>query len=177
MKMLLLLTLLLAIAAPVMASQFIMAPTDLDLEQEIDNLEERLNLAEAKASVEGRLILQTGRLMIETQQIVLGSCWDYINAVYDRAGFLSRRRSIIFKSKQAGPYLMDDTIEPGDWLYFINHSYNDVEHSALFVDWIDFEAKIALTIAYAGGNRQKPARYKTYDLRSVYNIIRPKIVF
>ena len=33
----------------------------------------------------------------------------------------------------------------------------------------------ALMISYAGGNQSLPARYKIYDLSSVYNILRPKL--
>jgi hypothetical protein len=66
-------------------------------------------------------------------------------------------------------------IKAGDWLYFVNHSYGDVEHSAIFVAWTKRERKEALIISYAGGNQAKPARYKKYDLRSEYNIIRPRM--
>lgn len=152
-------------------------PTDSDTSDKarVDyDLETILNEAEDKASVSGRKILENARMMINNQEIVLGSCWDYINAIYDRSVFPSRERKTIFKSKLPGPYADINQIQGGDWLYFINHSYNDVEHSSIFVAWIDYEAKIGLMISYAGGNQAKPARYKTYDLRSVYNIIRPR---
>jgi hypothetical protein len=112
--------------------------------------------------------------MIEAEEVVIGSCWDYINTVYERAGYPQRSRVTVYKSKQPGPYTEIEVITPGDWLYFINHSYNDVEHSAIFVDWIDYDSKVALTIAYSGGNKNVPGRYKTYELSSVYNIMRPK---
>lgn len=140
----------------------------------IENLEEILNQAEDTASLVGRKILETSRIMISNQEIILGSCWDYINAVYARAGYTSNQRITIFKSKLQGPYVQESHIEAGDWLYFINHSYGDVEHSGIFVAWTNFSKKEALIISYAGGNQAKPARYKTYDLSSVYNIIRPR---
>lgn len=148
--------------------------TDDEEMAQVYDLEALLNQAEDRASPEGRFVLQTGRTMIENQEIVLGSCWDYINAVYDRAGYPQKKRKTIYKSKQPGPYTDIAAIEPGDWLYFINHSYNNVEHSAIFIEWIDSSSKLALTIAYSGGNKSVPGRYKTYDLSSVYNIMRAK---
>lgn len=147
---------------------------DADKAAKISNLEEVLNQAEGNASIVGRKILETSRIMIVNQEIILGSCWDFINAVYNRAGFFSNSRTTIFKSKLQGPYAVKNRIEAGDWLYFINHSYGNVEHSGVFVAWMDPAQKEALIISYAGGNQAKPGRYKTYDLKSVYNIIRPR---
>ena len=155
-----------------------LTPTDSDFLFEsfaiIDDLDDILNKAEDNATTEGRKILEATRLMITNEEIILGSCWDFINAAYNRAGFTSKFRQTAFKSKQQGPYANISDFRPGDWLYFINHSFGDVEHSSIFVAWTDKEKKIALMISYAGGNQAKPARYKTYDLRSVYNIIRGK---
>jgi hypothetical protein len=141
----------------------------------IPQLEEILNQAELDATPEGKKILEMARLMISNQEIVLGSCWDYIDAIYNRSGFIEDDRETIYKSKLQGPYI-DDTkkINGGDWLYFINHSYGDVEHSSIFVAWTDVEKKLALMISYAGGNQSTPARYRIYDLTSVYNIMRPR---
>ena len=145
-----------------------------DLNEDFD-LETFLNQAEATAPVLGNKILVTGRAMITNEVIVLGSCWDYINAIFTRAGFAQPKRITPFKSKKQGPYLADQNlIQAGDWLYFINHSYGDVEHSAIFIGWTDPDAKLALMLSYAGGNTQAPARYREYDLTNVYNIIRPK---
>ena len=152
-------------------------PSDLDSYEkgkEIENLEEILNIAEDNATIVGKKVLETARLMIANQEIVLGSCWDYIDAAYIRAGYVENQRLTVFKSKLQGPYVDVTKIQAGDWLYFINHSYGDVEHSSVFVAWTNFEKKEALMISYSGGNQAKPARYKTYDLSSVYNIIRPK---
>lgn len=148
--------------------------TDSFLFAEIPNLEEILDRAEGEATVEGRAVLVTARAMIKNNDIVLGSCWDYINAIFDRAGHPQKNRVTIYKSRLQGPYVDEVLIEQGDWLYFMNHSYNNVEHSAIFVDWSDFATKQAVMISYAGGNQAKPARYKIYDLSSVYNIMRAR---
>lgn len=155
-----------------------LSPTDSDLffetRSSIENLDEILDRAEDSATTEGRKILEATRTMITNEEIIVGSCWDFINEAYNRSGFTSKFRKTAFKSKQQGPYADISEFQPGDWLYFINHSFGDIEHSSIFVAWTDKEKKIALMISYAGGNQAKPARYKTYDLRSVYNIIRGK---
>lgn len=152
-------------------------PSDMDSFDKsggLENLEEILNQAEDEASTSGRKILETSRLMIANQEIILGSCWDYINAVYNRTGYPSNQRVTAFKSKLQGPYVVVNLIQGGDWLYFINHSYGGVEHSGIFVAWTNLAKNEALIMSYPGGNQSKPARYKKYDLSSVYNIIRPK---
>lgn len=138
------------------------------------NIEEILDRAEANSSVSGRKILEASRSMISNQDIVVGGCWDYINTVYNRAGYSTNQRATVFKSKLKGPYVKADPIEPGDWLYFVNHSYGDIEHSAIFVAWTDEEKKIALTVSYVGGDHRKPAAYKKFDIGHIYNIIRPQ---
>ncbi len=137
-----------------------------------ESLEEILDQAEANAPEGGRKILETSREMISNQEIIIGGCWNYINAVYDKAGYPSKLRETIFKSKLKGPYLTDETIFPGDWLYFVNHSYNETEHSAIFVAWTSEERKEALMISYEGEKRKKPGIYKKYSLTNIYNIIR-----
>lgn len=112
--------------------------------------------------------------MISSQEIVIGGCWDYINEVYNRAGFDSKNRFTAFKSKFKGPYYDPDKILPGDWLYFVNHSYKDIEHSAIFVKWLDKDKNIALMVNYLGEKKKVPATYKEFHLDKVYNVIRPK---
>lgn len=135
-------------------------------------LEDTLNQAEAEATPEGRRVLETSRSMINKKEIVVGGCWDFINAVFNHAGFENKKRETIYQSKLKGPYLEVDLIQPGDWLYFVNHTYNDVEHSAIFVTWIDKEKKEALMVNYVGENKKKPAFYKKFILDEVYNVIR-----
>ncbi|MBC7538793.1 MAG: hypothetical protein H7281_08230 [Bacteriovorax sp.] len=139
-----------------------------------ENLEEILNRAEADSTPGGRRILETSRAMIAKQEIIVGGCWDYINRVYNRAGFAEDQRVTIFKSKLKGPYVNASRIEPGDWLYYVNHSYSDTEHSAIFVAWTNEEKNIALMVSYLGENRKKPAEYKTYTISNIYNVIRAR---
>lgn len=137
----------------------------------------KLLQAEARASKSGKKVLETGRKMtLVNKEIVVGSCWDYADTVYQRAGFSRQhqlRQTIFRGSQRKGPYADIRQIKPGDFLYYINHSYHDVEHSAIFIDWEDKNRKIALMLSYGGQNRKSPARYKPYDLSHVYRIIRP----
>ena len=141
-------------------------------------LTKRLLQAEATASSSGKKVLKVGREMtLVDKEIVRGSCWDYADTVYTRAGF-SRKlplRETVFKgSKRRGPYADTTQIKPGDFLYYINHSYGGIEHSAIFIDWEDKNRNLALMLSYGGENRRSPARYRVYDLSNVYQITRPK---
>ena len=149
-------------------------PSDKGTITQIKDLEEILDRAENNASPEGKAILITSRSMINDGQIVVGSCWDYINAVYNRADFPANRRMTIMKSKKKGPFPKIDWIQPGDWLYYINHSYSRVEHSGVFVEWVNRDKKKAVVMSYQGGKNKSPATYKIYDLKNVYSIIRPR---
>ncbi|NOQ36498.1 MAG: hypothetical protein GQ569_11500 [Methylococcaceae bacterium] len=144
----------------------------------ISSLSQKLLVAEKKASKEGRKILATGRKMtLIDKKVVRGSCWDFANAVYNDAGYPNKKkkRLIVFKGKKRkGPYAKQNLIKAGDFLYYINHSYHDGEHSAIFVSWLSYKKKTALMLSYAGQNKKTPARYKAYDLSHVYHIIRPK---
>jgi hypothetical protein len=140
----------------------------------LENTEELLELAEANASTGGRRILETSRSMISNQDLHVGGCWDYINAVYDQAGYPSKLREIIYKSKFNGPYVKSEVIQAGDWLYFVNHSFSESEHSAIFVTWIDEAKKEALMVNYVGRKKKKPGTYKRFILDEVYNVFRPQ---
>ncbi|HXH74703.1 MAG TPA: hypothetical protein VNJ08_07040 [Bacteriovoracaceae bacterium] len=140
----------------------------------IKDLESILDRAEEKATPDGKVILTIGRSMITEREIVIGSCWDYINAVYNRALYPERKREHPLKSKTKGPFADVNTIQPGDWLYFINHSFSRRDHSGIFVEWIDIDKKKAVMMSYIGGKKRSPATYKIYNLENVYNIIRPK---
>ena len=65
-----------------------------------------------------------------------------------------------------------DSIKPGDWLYYINHSYRGIDHSGIFVYWVDKTKKIGMILSYPGRYKRKPGRYKAYDLRNVFYITR-----
>jgi len=131
--------------------------------------------AESEATSSGKQILEMSQKLIDEKQIFVGGCWDFINSVYNRSGFTADKRETVFKSKQKGPYLTDpDLIRPGDWLYFINHSYRDIEHSAIFIAWTSKSKKEAMMVNYVGEKKKKPAFYKKFLLDEVYNIIRPR---
>jgi hypothetical protein len=126
------------------------------------------NLSEPPA----KKILSTGRSMaLDEKTIITGSCWNWVNEVYKRAGF-SQDKKVVFKSEKSGPFADVNQIMPGDWLYYINHSYHGIEHSGIFIYWKDFEHKIGVILSYPGRNRKEPGRYLAYDLKSVYYITR-----
>jgi len=125
-----------------------------------------------QADPAGRAVLRTAHRMVAEGVIVRGSCWDYLQAVYRRAGYPRARRTVVLRHPKSGPYATAAQIRPGDWLYYINHSYGDVEHSGLFVGWIDRRRMQGLILSYGGQHRKRPGRYRTYDLDSVYQITR-----
>ena len=133
-----------------------------------------LSSAETQSSLAAREVISIARKMaLNERTIIQGGCWDYLNAVFKRAGVT---RDTIHKGTYGqGPYANSGEIEVGDWLYYINHGYNGVEHSGLFVGWVDEQAKQALILSYAGESRHEPARYRVYDLSNVYQIMRPTV--
>ena len=145
-------------------------------QQFYDNLasehEPTLLAAEAMAQPAAQKVLQQARRMtLDERFIIRGGCWDYLNEVFHRAGI---ERETVFKgSYSAGPYVDVASLRSGDWLYYINHGYNDIEHSGLFVGWLDKPSRQALILSYAGERRREPARYKVYDLSHVYQVMRP----
>lgn len=138
-------------------------------------VEGMLDRAEKSASPGGRKVLVKSRSMVEDGEILKGGCWDFINEVYNRAGFPAKKRATVYRTKKSGPFADQKKIQPGDWLYFINHSYKKIDHSGMFVSWVNFENKVALIMSYAGEKRRTPARYQNYDLTNVYSIIRPSV--
>lgn len=111
--------------------------------------------------------------MVNRGEIIPGGCWDYLNVGFDRAGIPEARRQIVFSGDaKAGPYADAAMLAPGDWLYYVNHSYGDIEHSGVFVDWTDYGRREGLVLSYAGEQRGEPARYKVYDLSHVYRVTR-----
>jgi len=127
---------------------------------------------QAKVEPSAYRILCVGDRMIKDGVLVRGSCWDYIDATFTRAGCSRAKRITVFRSKKHGPYANSKLIRPGDWLYFINGSYHNSEHSAIFIKWVDRKKKIARMLSYQGESKRKPARYKNYHLSKVYNIMR-----
>ncbi len=132
-------------------------------------------MAEDTINIQDNKILATAHQMaIVEKKIIIGSCYDFVNAVYLRAGFPPKQRKLIFHSPKRGPFADIDLIQPGDWVMHINIEYHLVEHSTIFVDWIDKRRRIALTMNYVGMKRQQPGKYSRHTLSRVFGIIRPK---
>jgi hypothetical protein len=128
--------------------------------------------SERRATPAAQHVLVTAHRMVTRGVIVRGSCWDYLNAAFKQAGYPPQKRRIVFKRPKRGPYADVSRIRPGDWLYYINHSYGNIEHSGLFIGWINRARKQGLILSYGGERRNKPGRYRAYDLSSVYHIVR-----
>lgn len=143
---------------------------------QVDKPQQNTEKTTEKTLAAGEKILKIGQYMaLTSKEIVRGSCWDYINAVYNRAGYPQSKRVYILKGKKdTGPYAKSEAIQVGDWLYYINHSYHEVPHSGIFIHWVDKNKRIASILSYGGESRNKPGRYRNYDLSHVYTIIRAK---
>lgn len=120
----------------------------------------------AKVAYARQRVLDVGKKMVNKHEIGRGSCWDYIDTVYSRAGYPISKRAVTFKSKKSkGPYAKTSQIQPGDWIYFINHSYHNSEHSGIFIHWVDRSKRIARVLSYPGGNKKKPAVIATINFQ------------
>lgn len=132
--------------------------------------------AEQQASGRQKMILEQARKMtLFERTIIKGGCWDYLDLAWSRAGVPRNERISVHQgSLRNGPYADAEQLRAGDWLYHVNYGYKNNEHSGMFIGWVDKNRRQALMLSYAGEGRKEPARYKIYDLRSVYNIIRAK---
>ncbi len=124
-----------------------------------------------KSSGTQKKILQNALKMVESRVIIRGSCWDYIDRVYRES---NASKVDIFSSKKSELYADIDKIKPADWLYHINYSYKNIEHSGLFIDWVDKNKTEAVMLSYAGEKKLLPARFRVYNIKSTYNIVRAK---
>ena len=131
-----------------------------------------IEFAEKSAEPPARNVLFTLRQMVQNREIVQGGCWDYLDAAWTRAGVPRNQRKVVFAGNRNGHFASPDQLRAGDWIYHINHSYRGIEHSGMFIGWVDKERRMGLTLSYAGERRHEPARYKVYDLSSVYQITR-----
>jgi hypothetical protein len=131
------------------------------------------NNEDSGSSFLGQKILQTGyEMALINKTIVRGSCWNFVNEVYQRNGFALTKKTI-FKSQKSGPFAPSAMVKPGDWIYHINHQFNNIEHSAIFICWKDFAKRIGITLSYAGMNKAVTAKFGEYNLNSIYSIFRP----
>jgi hypothetical protein len=117
----------------------------------------------------GPVLKMAYEMSFQTKTIVRGSCWDFVNEVFKRAGV---SKETIFSSSKGKRYANSDDVKAGDWIYHINYSYGNVEHSAIFVCWKDKAKKQAVTLSYVGRNRAMPGRLDEADLRSITSIFR-----
>ena len=132
----------------------------------LDNFSQNLN--------SGFLVLNKGLELFQTNFKTSGSCWTYVNKVYDMAGFTSGKRDVIYAAKK-GTLIKDPSIiMPGDWLFHVNYSFRNVEHSAIFVCWQDKEKLLAVTLSHVGQNKYAGGDFGVYDLKGVYRVTRAK---
>ena len=129
--------------------------------------------AEAAAAPTGKRVMKAAMQMTENSEIIRGSCWNWLDTAYRRAGYPKGKRVVLFGSPKSGPYADLSLLRPGDWIYHVNHSYHNIEHSGMFIGWIDRSRNRALMLSYGGEGRRKPGRYRPYDITHTYRIIRP----
>ena len=126
-----------------------------------------------KTDMHGYNIVSKGIEMVaDTKELVRGSCWNYIDKVYKNAGYDLKDRKTIYKGRKGSLINDISLLQPGDWIYHINHSFHGVEHSAIFMCWKDKERKIGITLSHVGQNKLRTGQFGSFDLKSVYNIIR-----
>ena len=130
--------------------------------------------AAAKGQDPGALVLAAAKGMLDDGEVIVGSCWDFVNTVFTRAGFKGPRLVSVYSQPNKGPFADTALIRAGDWLMYRNLSYGGIDHSAIFVAWIDFSKNRALTVSYVGQNRRMPGRLFEYDLSRTYQILRPR---
>ncbi|RPJ08043.1 MAG: hypothetical protein EHM28_05395 [Spirochaetaceae bacterium] len=122
----------------------------------------------------GSKVLAAGDTMVFSKQVIVGGCWDFVNAVYIKAGFPADKREKIYMEKETGPFADPAMLQPGDWVMYRNLPYEEIGHSAIFVEWIDFSRRSALTIEYVGRSREMPGWYREADLTKIWGILRPR---
>jgi hypothetical protein len=122
-----------------------------------------------------RRVLETAQRMGDAGTVVRGSCYRYIDRVFDDAGHDGwRERTQVFRGSRNGPYADLDLIQPGDWLYIVNHPESRPvgTHSVLFVAWEDRANGYARVWSYVGGSQDRPADLVGYDVTRTYGIQR-----
>lgn len=129
-------------------------------------------LAQNSTSGKTHAVLKQAHKMTANAEIIKGGCWDFLDAAWTRAGVPRNERKVIFQSSIDGQYAMPEQLQAGDWIYHVNYAYHNIEHSGMFIAWVDESKHLGLTLSYAGEHRKEPARYKVYDLSGVYKITR-----
>ncbi|MFO0627708.1 MAG: hypothetical protein U0325_19020 [Polyangiales bacterium] len=122
-----------------------------------------------QAAPGARRVLAAMQTMLDEGVVVRGSCNRWVEEVFRRAG--GRARTVYSAGRRA-PFTDTALLRPGDWVQFINHAYEGVTHSAVFVGWTDPSARVGMTASYPGQNRDAPGRFRDYDLSNVYRVVR-----
>ena len=128
----------------------------------------------SKLSTPGGKVVKTALEKLKAKIIIKGGCWDWVNYVFNEAGYSERNRKKVYWAKQKGPYADVSLLKSGDWIMFKNLSYGNVGHSGIFIYWIDYKQKEAMVLSYRGENSETPGRYKAYDIRYLFGIVRGK---
>lgn len=126
----------------------------------------------SSAGGSGSAVIKAAMARVEKGLVLKGSCFDFVNAVYGDAGYPPGKRATVFSGKDKGPFADPSLLRPGDWVQFTHMYSATLGHSAVFVSWIDFENRTALTIDYPGNGRAEPGRYRVADLYKVWGIVR-----
>jgi len=121
-----------------------------------------------------RVLLAGEQIAFVEKRVIKGGCWDFVNAVYTAAGFGQKQRRVVFQGKRQGPYAKADLLKPGDWIMHVNLEAGGVEHSGIFVKWVDRARRLALALDYAGMNRPTPGRLSHHQYSQVFTVLRPK---
>jgi hypothetical protein len=120
----------------------------------------------------GYLVLKKSFELVESNFKMSGSCWNYANKLYEFAGFTQAKRKVVYSANK-GTLLKDPSlILPGDWLFHVNYSFRNVEHSAIFVCWKDKANLLAITLSHVGQNKYAEGKFGVYDLKGVYRVTR-----
>lgn len=136
--------------------------------------DEEASLESATATRAGERVLRMARRMVRRRTIVRGSCYDYAERVFSRAGYGEGRRERVFAGATGGPFADLAVIAPGDWLFIVTHPETDPisTHSVIFVRWLDRAAGRAEVVSYAGNNARRPGGIVPYDVSRTYRITR-----
>ncbi len=121
----------------------------------------------------GRTVLSVAKKMVYLERkIVKGSCWDWVDAVFNRAGYPVKKRSTVFKGDEGGPYADVSVLRPGDWVMHYNLEYPPYTHSSIFVRWLDRKALVAEAFDYSGQDKEVPGKLAKHCYAKAFGILR-----
>jgi hypothetical protein len=134
----------------------------------VDPYEPAIVEARSVAAPGGRRALDAARALIDEDFVVIGSCWDWAQAVFERAGGETEQ---VHRARPRGPFADRAPVRPRDGLYLVGDGGGGA-HTASDLGWVDEPARVGLTVSYVGGRREETGRYSTYDLPRVYRVVR-----